>query len=86
MTKLTRISLAAGVMLGGYALVSVAHAEDWPMWGRTPQRNMVTPEPGVPTEWDVESGKNIKWVTSLGSQSYGNPVVAGGLVTVGTNN
>src|SRR5258706_8394231 len=38
------------------------------------------------TDWDVETGKNIKWVANLGSQSYGNPVVSGGLVTVGTNN
>ena len=36
--------------------------------------------------WDVKTGKNIKWVASLGSQSYGNPVVAGGVVLVGTNN
>lgn len=86
MTKLNRFALAAAVMLGGCALVPAVHAEDWPMWGRTPQRNMVTPEQGVPTDWDVESGKNIKWVASLGSQSYGNPVVAGGLVTIGTNN
>jgi outer membrane protein assembly factor BamB len=59
---------------------------DWPMWGRTPNRNMVTPETGAPTEWDVEAKTNIKWVEHLGSQSYGNPVVAGGLVVVGTNN
>ena len=36
--------------------------------------------------WDVKTGKNIKWVAALGSQSYGNPVVAGGVVLVGTNN
>src|ERR1051325_4912136 len=35
---------------------------DWPMWGRTPDRQMNTPEKGVPTDWDVETGKNIKWV------------------------
>ncbi|MFQ5791861.1 MAG: PQQ-binding-like beta-propeller repeat protein, partial [Acidobacteriota bacterium] len=29
---------------------------------------------------------NIKWVAGLGSQSYGNPVVSGGKVFVGTNN
>jgi len=34
----------------------------------------------------VKTGKNIKWVASLGSQSYGNPVVSGGVVLVGTNN
>ena len=41
---------------------------------------------GLPTEWDVKTKKNVKWVADLGSQSYGNPVVAGGMVFVGTNN
>src|SRR4051812_28679131 len=87
MKKTTGFALAACVLLGGYvSSVSVSRAEDWPMWGRTPNRNMVTPEPGVPTDWDIDTGKNIKWVVDLGSQSFGNPVVSGGLVTVGTNN
>jgi outer membrane protein assembly factor BamB len=59
---------------------------DWPMWGGTPDRNMVSSMKGLPTTWDVKTGANVKWVTALGSQSYGNPVVAGGLVFVGTNN
>jgi outer membrane protein assembly factor BamB len=56
------------------------------MWGGTADRNMVSSMKGVPTEWDVKTKKNIKWVADLGSQSYGNPVVAGGMVFVGTNN
>jgi outer membrane protein assembly factor BamB len=59
---------------------------DWPMWGGTPDRNMVSNAKGLPTEWDVKTKKNVKWVAQLGSQSYGNPVVAGGMVFVGTNN
>ncbi|MBI4582551.1 MAG: PQQ-binding-like beta-propeller repeat protein [Planctomycetes bacterium] len=60
---------------------------DWPMWGGTPQRNMVNRlEKNIPHEWDLKSGKNIKWVADLGSQSYGNPVVANGKIFVGTNN
>ena len=59
---------------------------DWPMWGGTPDRNMVSSAKGLPSEWDVKTKKNIKWVADLGSQSYGNPVVAGGMVFVGTNN
>src|SRR5207249_2829681 len=59
---------------------------DWPMWGGTPDRNMVSGMKGLPTEWDVKTKKNVKWVAELGSQSYGNPVVAGGMVFVGTNN
>src|SRR6476661_6013273 len=59
---------------------------EWSMWGGSPDRNMVSDATGLPTEWDVKTGKNIKWVASLGSQSYGNPVVADGIVLVGTNN
>ena len=56
------------------------------MWGGTADRNMVSPMKGIPTTWDVKTKKNIKWMVELGSQSYGNPVVAGGQVYVGTNN
>src|SRR5258706_11028574 len=59
---------------------------DWPMWGGTADRNMVSSMKGLPTSWDVKTGKNVKWVAKLGSQSYGNPVVAGGQVYCGTNN
>src|SRR5947207_5961933 len=59
---------------------------DWPMWGGTPDRNMVSNMKGLPTDWDIKTKKNVKWVAELGSQSYGNPVVAGGMVFVGTNN
>jgi len=56
------------------------------MWGGSPDRNMVSDAKGLPTEWDVKTKKNVKWIATLGSQSYGNPVVAGGMVFVGTNN
>ena len=56
------------------------------MWGGTPDRNMVSNMKGLPTTWDVKTKKNVKWVAELGSQTYGNPVVAGGMVFVGTNN
>jgi outer membrane protein assembly factor BamB len=59
---------------------------NWPMWGGTPDRNMVSNMKGLPGEWDIKTGKNVKWVAKLGSQSYGNPVVADGMVFVGTNN
>src|SRR5512145_27107 len=59
---------------------------DWPMWGGTADRNMISNMKGLPTSWDVKTKKNVKWVAQLGSQTYGNVVVAGGLVFVGTNN
>jgi outer membrane protein assembly factor BamB len=59
---------------------------DWPMWGGTPDRNMVSSMKGLPVDWDVKTKKNVKWMAELGSQSYGNAVVSGGIVFVGTNN
>lgn len=61
-------------------------SKDWPMWGGTNSRNNTPDGKGIVTKWDVESGENIKWKANLGSQTYGNPVVANGKVYVGTNN
>jgi outer membrane protein assembly factor BamB len=71
---------------------------EWNQWGGTSARNNVPPSKNIPGDWvvggfDLRSGdwkpagaKNIKWVAKLGSQSYGNPVVADGKIFVGTNN
>ncbi len=59
---------------------------DWPMWGGTADRNLVSSMKGLPISWDVKAKKNVKWVAELGSQTYGNPVVSNGVVLVGTNN
>ena len=59
-------------------------AQDWPMWGGTIHRNMVSPMKGIPATWNIKTGQNIKWKADLGSASYGNPVVAGGKIFVVT--
>lgn len=62
-------------------------AGDWPMLGGTPQRNLVNlVDRNLPDDWDVKTGKNVKWVAHLGSNSYGGPVIAGGRIFIGTNN
>jgi len=76
----------APFIASSFTSASDAGTGDWPMWGGTPDRNMVSNQKGMPTSWDVKTKKNVKWVATLGSQSYGNPVVAGGQVYVGTNN
>ena len=81
------ISFAAVALAGSsLALLASDPGPEWPMWGGTPDRNMVSSMKGLPTEWDLKTKKNVKWVAELGSQTYGNPVVAGGYVLVGTNN
>ena len=53
-------------------------------WDAVSQHGVASQGPA--DAWDVKAGKNVKWVAELGSQSYGNPVVAGGVVLIGTNN
>lgn len=61
-------------------------AKDWPMWGGSPERNNTPVDAALPDSWNVEDGTNILWATDLGSETYGNPVIANGRVYVGTNN
>jgi outer membrane protein assembly factor BamB len=78
------LAVAAGTLT--LAAFSDPGGKEWPMWGGTADRNMVSAMKGIPSTWDLKTKKNIKWVSELGSQAYGNPVVAGGYVLVGTNN
>jgi outer membrane protein assembly factor BamB len=85
---LKKLTVAVATLAAATTLVAKSDPPngDWPMWGGTPDRNLVSSMKGLPTSWDVKTKKNVKWVAELGSQAYGNPVVAGGMVFVGTNN
>ena len=91
------MSIAQALALA--ALAPACVAQDWPMWGRTPARNMSTqggPDLtidffpgefiGVSDEIDASTVRNVIWIAKLGSQSYGNVTVSDGRVFVGTNN
>ena len=53
---------------------------DWPQWGGSTSRNNTPDAKNIPDHWDVETGENIRWSMPLGSETYGNPVVANGKV------
>ena len=71
------------------------HAADWPQWGGTLSKNMVSaerhlPESFVPGEKGAQgegillsTTKNVRWAARLGNFSCGTPAVAGGKVFVG---
>jgi hypothetical protein len=71
---------------------------DWPQLGGSSLRNNAPKTGPLPQSWDVgkfdrrsgawdkSTSENIRWVANLGSQTYGNPVIAGDKVFVGTNN
>ena len=96
--KAQRSSLLLMIPILSGSLWMAARAADWPQWGRTVARNMVSPETKLPVsfnpgqtkegseEIDLATTKNVKWAVKLGSQCYGNPTIAGGKVFIGTNN
>lgn len=65
-------------------------AADWPMGGRSFTRNAVSDEKNPPIDWQTETAeakeRNIKWKVDVGSRALGGPIVAGGIVWVGSNN
>ena len=75
----------------------LVRAGDWNQWGGSSARNNTPSGKNIATNWKIEIDQNsglfvpeksehIKWAASLGSQTYGNTVVASGKVFVGTNN
>jgi outer membrane protein assembly factor BamB len=74
-----------------------ALAADWPQWGGTNSRNMVSAERCLPDSFTPdkegaseqagshENTKGVKWVVKLGAFAYGNPTVTGARVFVGTD-
>ena len=62
---------------------------EWNQWGGSPSRNNTPISNNVPIEWepgdfDYDTGEwqsdtstNVLWAAPLGSQTYGNPVIAG---------
>jgi outer membrane protein assembly factor BamB len=69
---------------------ATSFGSDWPMGGRAPDRNPVSPEGSPPADWHVGGDKgpsdNIRWSAKVGTRAIGGPIVANGLVWVGTNN
>jgi outer membrane protein assembly factor BamB len=80
-TRCTLISLAAAL-----ACSVTAFSSDQPQWGQAWSRNMVSEERGLPVDFDPKSGRNVKWVAALGTETHSTPVIAGGRIFIGTNN
>jgi outer membrane protein assembly factor BamB len=84
--KILSKQLLIPTLIFSLIIVSVVYAEDQQQWGRRYSRNMVSDETSLPETFDPATGKNIKWVVPLGTQTYSTPVVSGGRVLIGTNN
>jgi hypothetical protein len=83
MFSFTLLILFATCVLSEPSRVSAA---DQTQWGQRHSRNMVSPEKGLPSEFDPETGRNIKWSVSLGRRAYVGPSIGSGKVLVGADN
>src|SRR5262245_8736199 len=75
-----------------------AGSGDWPQWGGSPARNNAPEAANIASDWEVGkydrklqlfwpgTSRNIKWVARLGRVTHGTPVIAHGMVYIGTNN
>ena len=80
------VCLFVGSTAFGQPAASQPATCQWHVWGGTPTRNAVSREGNIPSEWDIKKGTNIKWKATLGSLTYGTPVIADGRIFIGTNN
>ncbi len=74
-----------------------AAGADWPQWGGSPARNMVSVEERLPSSFepgkkrpdgsgiDMSTTRNVRWAAKLGTETYSSPVVASHRVLIGTN-
>ena len=82
--KLSKLSIPT--LIFSLIVISAVYADDQPQWGQRYSRNMVSDETHLPESFDPDTGKNIKWIADLGTETYSTPVVSGGRVLIGTNN
>jgi len=72
---------AAGLLL---ALLSpVAFAADWPQF-RGPQASGLNAGTPAPTQWDVETGQNIRWRSALPGLAHASPIIWSNRVYIAT--
>lgn len=66
--------------------VALTRAADQPQWGELFSRNMVSSETGLPESFDPATGRHVRWIAEIGTETHATPIVAGGRVYIGTNN
>jgi outer membrane protein assembly factor BamB len=77
-------------LYGFLVFPTIVIAEDWPMGGRTRDRNPVSLEKGAPVDWQMKTEdhtpRNIRWSVATSGYAFGGPVVANGMIWVGASN
>ncbi len=88
--RLTFVAVAAAV-----CFAEGASAADWPQWGGTESKNMVSAEKGLPSSFtpgekgpkggiQMDTARNVRWAVAVGHNACSTPAVAGGKVFLGS--
>ena len=95
--SVARVSMVLTYLVALLAYPMCGYSADWPQWGGTGNRNLVSGEKDLPDSFepgskssdgsgiDPATTKNVAWTARLGAHTYGNPTVSGGKVFVGTD-
>ncbi|HYW80297.1 MAG TPA: PQQ-binding-like beta-propeller repeat protein [Thermoguttaceae bacterium] len=92
------LSMVCGLaaILSVLVLTDAMRADEWPQWGGSSDRNMVSVEKGLPESFvpgkkDPQGGgiipgttENVQWSVKVGTATYSTPAVADGKVFIGT--
>lgn len=82
----TLFSILFPSLLFVFISIQSCYAQNEAQWGEKHSRNMISSEKGLPDNFNIETGENIKWIADIGSHGYATPIVAGGKVLIGANN
>ena len=64
-----------------FTLIHSLHAASWPQF-RGPRASGVDQDASAPTEWDIDSNKNILWKTPIPGLSHASPIIWGNRVYI----
>jgi outer membrane protein assembly factor BamB len=82
-SQLRRFLPAAVMLLAASPIVFAVDDSNWPQF-RGPRAGGVAPGAATPTEWDVASGKHVKWKTPVPGLGFSCPTVWGDRLFVTT--
>jgi outer membrane protein assembly factor BamB len=89
-----RLRTVLALLVTCFVSIDTARSADWPQWCGTDNKNMVSPEIGLPDSFErgnrkgdgtiaPGSGANVKWGVKIGTAFYSTPSVAGDRLFLG---
>lgn len=86
MSRSHRMRICLLSLVIGMVFTWFGWSADHPQFGQAWSRNMTSPELGLPQDFNLVTGQNLKWTVPLGTETHSTPVISGGRIYIGTNN